>query len=526
MKTKQKKPGEYRYVPAGMAYNKEGGVGVYIKYGNTGCKDVYLKQDSLHYKWIKTPDREIVITKEINNGFFSLNPSCFDTYLSTSLFFEHAAQDYGIEWYMVNHLADDLQKTAKLREGGTGGRIKIISDSGGFQILMNKLNYVDPRELINWYNANVDVGLVLDVPPGGILELDQVKKLATLQAKNTEILMSNRRPGLEMMNIFHGVTPEDKKLFRGICERDDIDRVAIGGTYFTSIVDSIDSLYQTINTGRKYNHYHVLGVTNNLQTLIFMKMAALGLAPLITSDSSAALQVAKNKEFYMQANIYEPFSYWPVGAKRTYPSVFNLLPSSDPVFAAIKYHDVLAILDSWTIGSLINFHNTLELSSYTQKMFKVIKESDDKTVRQILESQLRNKMSRKETFAAFDYLDAILNDGYANAYKRFQFYMNSGFDLGRIAHDVALDEKGELKTEVYDTKSNQRRIKKVLATYDQLYAGTLTVKAENTDEMRSKGFKATHSKSKKIKLGSGSGKKRVKQHKSKREAGAAAFTPN
>ena len=46
----------YRFVPAAIDY-KSCGIGVYIKYGETGKKHVTVKQNDSNYIWLVCPDR-------------------------------------------------------------------------------------------------------------------------------------------------------------------------------------------------------------------------------------------------------------------------------------------------------------------------------------------------------------------------------------------------------------------------------------------------------------------------------------
>ena len=256
---------------------------------------------------------------------------------------------------------------------------------------------------------------------------------ASKSAQESIIYAYRRTYGLEVaisntMNIigeiFHGANDHDKRVFRDICERDDINRLAVGGAYFNNVLNSMDMLIETMSTGKKYLHYHVLGVANMLQVVLLMRMAAKKFAPLISSDSSTHIQEAVAKGYHFQPHIFEQVRYINIGDKFNYPNAHQTLPCSCPVCSAIKYTDVLGVLNSNTTTFMLMMHNIFSTQRYVKAMTEIAEKATTKELKSVLKHQMKNRGSLEETLKGLDFLDVVEQHGLKAARKRYSFYVS------------------------------------------------------------------------------------------------------
>jgi hypothetical protein len=164
--TDAREPGRYKWVPAAILYARDGGTGIYIKYGKYPNR-VVLKERGPGYMWIQCPDRELVVTTN-QHHFLSYRPmeGTYDEYIHLGVFHDDLMRDLDLEFMMVNYTADigKEHRSHQTRNLRLPHNTKIISDSGGFQLFQQRYDYLDPLEIVKWYNSNCDIGLVLDIP--------------------------------------------------------------------------------------------------------------------------------------------------------------------------------------------------------------------------------------------------------------------------------------------------------------------------------------------------------------------------
>ncbi len=464
----------YHWTPAGVYSIGHGGIGVYIKYHKYRKQPIRLMQQSPGNIWVSCPDRDLVLVLDTHYAT-SVYPSegTYDEFVNLSPLHLNSAKDFNIDYFMVNYTQymgkEKSSPRYRRQYPHQPGQSRIISDSGGFQIFMKRFDYLDPQKIVEWYNENVDIGLILDIPTRKVPS-NMYEKLAKIQAKNTEIMMQHKVPSLELMNIFHGTTDEERALFRDICERDDINRLAVGGSYFNNVLNSIDLFLQTVLTGKKYKHYHVLGVLNMLQVVLLMRIASKGIAPLITSDSSTHIQEAVSKGYYHQPLIGEPVRYLNIGDKSNIPNPNNLLPCECAVCRAIKYVDVLGVINSNTTVFLLMQHNLLSTQSYIKSMTDIVSQSSTKDLKSLLKHQLANRKGLEETLKGLEFLDVVDQDGIEIARKKFRLYLGREFITLTSSNIITqtgdiIEDRSTMGLEQTE-KENKERLEKVFKAYE------------------------------------------------------------
>lgn len=424
----------YEWVPAGMESFRRGGPVIYVKYGRYPDRIEVLEKSSQHV-WIRCPDRELVIVSNANHVHaFRPMQGNFDAAVSLSPFYEPSAVDHDYHYIMVNY-TEYIGKegnASRIRRAGypDGGKLKIISDSGGFQVWREDIDYIDPMKLIEWCNDNVDLAMIFDIPTSA-RGTKHFRRLANIQARNTEIMVQNKRKDLELFNVFHGHTKPEVEVFRGITERDDINRLAIGGGYWGTVLGSISRWYGIMSEGRKYDHYHILGVQNVLQTLPIMRMVAKGAAPLITSDSTTHIQNAVSKNFYFHPHMSEPPKYINFGYRGTAggykPSPLMTLPCTCQVCSVIKYKDVMAAMSGHPIDTMMIYHNLYATQRYLRSMYEHIQTLTTKELKELVKFQFAAKKTRRkgveDMLQAFDFIDCVASEGLEAARNKFKFYL-------------------------------------------------------------------------------------------------------
>lgn len=458
--------GKYSFVPAGCNHSHMGGLGIYVTYKrNTGKKSITIRAQGTRHLWAECPDRDLYIVTD-SNFANSLRPmqGNYDEYIDLGIFNPVTSVDMSdyMDIFMTNYTTYIGKEQTSPNNKGKDHRdlsdIKpqIMADSGGYQILTGRLDYLDPKEIVGWYNDNVDMGMVLDLPVN-IVGADLIKELALVQAKNTQIMMDNKRDSLELINIMHGATDKEKKLFKSICERPDIDRLAMGGFYFTSIVESIRNFYTTIQGGQKYKHVHVLGVANIDQIYLLMRLAHSGVVDHITSDGSSYLQEAVHKRYFVHSHLTDPPDYRDIGdIGGGRPNADKLLPCGCPVCSNIRYMDILSNLNGNIPLCLLTYHNMFAFTKFIRAMDNILAEMTNKELKQFLSIQMKTRSAgRVETPKGIDFIDHVQAHGLEAAVKKFQFYLSSGHkeDSDKVpalfANDIETGSRPSEGTDIY-----------------------------------------------------------------------------
>lgn len=420
----------YQWIAAASEYSKRGGVMAYVRYGRGPNKVTLVSGDSDHLR-IACPDRELILIANGNRAhIYRPMEGTFDEFYNFSPFFEHAAGDLNYGCVMTNYTSYIGKETRSsgIRRGSYRhpDAIKVLADSGGFQLLKETVDFIDPKQLIDWYNDNVDWGMVLDLPintPG----LDIHKRAAKIQAHNTKVMMDNKREGLELFNIIHGNDDAEMNAFRKIVERPDIDRLAVGGIYYGTILHSINRLCGIIQGGQSYKHYHALGVANITQTIPFMRMSG-RLAPLITSDSSSHLQAAMGRKYY-QPNGLEalPDVRFFADAGGSVPGSNQFLPCHCPICRVLKYTDVMAMVNSNTITLLMGYHNLYVIQDLQRSLYDRVAHVPLADAKEGIKHLFANSKSKRkqisELMASMDFIEAVEKIGLKEARKDFGYWL-------------------------------------------------------------------------------------------------------
>lgn len=423
----------YTYMPAAITYASDGGVGIYVRYGKYPNR-IVVKETGHNYIWVQCPDRELLMVANSHWGHdwaFRPMDGTFDEYVHIGPYHDHLNGDMNLPYFMVNYVAESSKKVASSRKDVGEERDPnslIVADSGGYQILQGRVEYLDPLKIVEWYNDNVDIGFALDIPANN-RKSNILHRAAAIQARNTDIMMAKKKPGLELINVLHGATKEDMFHYRNVVERPDIDRMAFGSLYhYYDLLASVDLMHQIAHTGQPYKHIHVLGVSNSLHTALLIRMATKGLMPHLTSDSSTPMQKARLREWHTYTSTQEKVKFMLVGAKDGYrPSPHNILPCSCQVCSTVKYSDVLWCLNGNIAHKVFEFHNIHSMTRYFDTLTQYSNEMSTNDFKKLLKAQVgENRQGFDEAMHALDFMDSLASGQGENARDRYKLYLGSG----------------------------------------------------------------------------------------------------
>jgi tRNA-guanine family transglycosylase len=470
----------YSFVPAAIDSFDARGMTLYVKYTKSKSNNVFIKEDNPRYTWFICPDRELLIVKNTAQEYHPAGEN-FDEAINLDVYDDRVLQELGTDIYMLNSGAfgDNPERSPRLRRNGRNPKLvqpHILADSGGFQILSGRTDYIDPIKVVEWYNENTDWGMVLDVPPI-VSDWDNVKRGARIQAKNTEIMFKHKTKELELVNVIQGFDSKQRAAFLDMVDHPEINRLAIAGSYrIENLVERITDILKIIHLDRKFKHYHILGIYSLTTLLPLIQISNLSTVnALITSDASTPLQSAVNKFYHHQQSIFSPERRLPIGHKDIVYNSRLYLPCHCPVCSAVKYQNIFSFVDTGVITALLTLHNLYEINRYTSMMNELSQTISYKEYRSITRHQLGGRAPA--TLQALDLIHEYSKD----PDKAFKIYsaINTGsmlFKPSPLYKDIsdtpiALLVKGNGGIERKEETAEEmvERQKRVLHNYESRY---------------------------------------------------------
>jgi hypothetical protein len=413
----------YSFVAAAALWRNYAGYCVYVKH-KPGGRNIRLKRSGYKYQWFECPDRELVVVKNSfdSDAFYPWGDS-FDECIDLSLYNDTVSQNFGLNYIMTNYAHSGGTKHIRLTATTPPEkRIQMMSDSGGLQLIVGVKDVIHPIDLITYYNNNVDAGMVLDVP----LHFDDpklAKKLALLQRDNTNIMLKYN-DGIDLINIFHGQTSDERKRFKDIVEDSRIDRVAMARGGQMQPVTMVNAICEMLEGEQKYKQYHILGVYSATHVPLLVKLANLKSNPVhITSDSTSHIQSALNKAYHHQFDIFHYMKRVAIGTRGAIPSSYRKLPCQCKVCTTLKYTDLLGFMTN-TFMELLAIHNAYEMSRCASQLQEVCVNEGHAALNALVKEQLKKHGSRREVESALDFIDIYDRDGLPAAQKKYRLELN------------------------------------------------------------------------------------------------------
>ncbi len=431
------------FVNAGLAVQPNTNMGLYIKYVKSDKFEV-ISEDCRHCH-LRCPDREIYIS--INGMREYANPMAmgFDEYVDLNAFSEKYRQDF-VDKYMINFVDCQTPETRIERKFGNGS--EIYCDSGGFQIAMGRTTVINPIELVKFYNKNVDLGMVLDIPDyndGNPFPDEFIEDLAIIQKRNTDYMLKYKEGNCELINIIHGSTPKQKLDYLEKVHDDRIDRLAIPSVGIAMTVPRLDLIIELCKKAKELGHYkhlHVLGTFNKGVILTLAKLANSKIKEVegidFTTDASSALQNSVNLTYEKNISIWRGLDEFSILDKERFIKIdhckslykgglgkFNEyaeLPCNCPVCQKIKYSYVLRNIRGGYMRNLVFLnHNMKECSNYVYMVDKFAKNLGWKEYLNFVKS-LQDSDST-DTVTCIKYLECVEKKGLEAARESFKRYL-------------------------------------------------------------------------------------------------------
>ena len=443
------------------------GTAIYIRYRNCS-REIRLMENKPNAMWFQTPDREIYICTDVPGRPPPKPPFDWDEIIYPSPIWPHKASPRGsIGIYMLNYTSYIDAKRDTSPNFRSAGRLNpvdqtIMSDSGGFQLMSGSHDFLNPLDIIEWYNDNVDIGIALDVPLGPVTWDGAGSQQAKTQAYVLNEMIKRKAPHVEMMNVVHGGTIAERKEYHDIVDRDDVNKLAIGGQYFSTPSQATYDQLHIILQYRPYEHYHALGVSHAKNLYPMMRTAAKKLVPYITSDGTTYSTSAYTKKYLSWPTVDSTLRYKSIGYKKNFPSHSRWLTCSCPVCSSIKYSDILSEFDSGLMTSLLSLHNMYTTVNYTRTMYDIIEQSTFADLKSLIKYQYPARLYKwqNEMVAAIGLVDHIAENGIdkADQYGSVQVFL--GTKKGKDAkEEVEAFEMPSLEGLV--TNSGENRINPV-----------------------------------------------------------------
>ncbi len=426
----------YSFVMAANLYKSFGGYAVYVKYKGGTPNKIIVKDQTTSYIWLICPDRELVIVKNNQElGAFYPSGDSFDEVVDLNMFNDAVCKGLDIEYVMTNYAHSPNTKNSRIiATTPPEDRIQFLSDSGGLQLARGLKNSIHPMDLANFYNDNVDGGMVLDLP---LHFSDPIicRKAAEIQRLNTECMLKHSK-GVELINIFHGQSKEERALFRSIAEDKRVPRVALAGIAHHMPITGTNAIVEAIEGKFRYKQYHVLGVYTAPYIPLLVKIANAGDNPVhITSDSTSHLQSAVNKAYHFQFDIFHNMKRIPIGTRGAVINTSRHLPCQCKVCTTLKYMDVLGFIDSSKVSEILAIHNAYEMTRYARQLQEICRTTSATEFNKIVAMQLKGNPEVKEVKGALEFIDIYAKHGLKAAQDRYPLHLNSRKTLS-VAHET------------------------------------------------------------------------------------------
>lgn len=512
------KPSGFRWMPAAVDHKNHSGLGCYVRHKRYQDKPINIRHKSPNRILMECPDRDLLLVRDQHYAWpYKPAEGVWDEYVNFSPFWANAQADTDLHYWMLNYTEYIGTDAPELRTGRKRAPHEslVVSDSGGFQLAMGRLEWIDPVEVVKWYNNNVDLGMILDIPTLNVYDKTDFATIAKAQKRNTQLMLDHKSPELELLNIFHGHDLEWTREFRKIVETPEIDRLAIGGAYYGTLMNTLDQTFGIIEDSREhYKHYHVLGVWNLLQLIPMMRYASHGRVQALTSDSSTPVQNANAKRYAYHPAINDTWQLYPIGlhSPTMHVNHHQTLPCHCQVCSTLKYMDALAVLPGALMTHTLVYHNVYAMNNYVKMMEPIVKEATIGDLTALMLAQTGNRRGVHEAKWGLQLADAIAVGGYEVARKKFSTYIVQGKDVAEVnegslfaaddedvATSVTEESRGVVNYKVQlaqrylanDTGSHGKEVKTAVKGF-QVNVAKATKRQSGTDSMKKTAAKAAH----------------------------------
>lgn len=250
------------------------------------------------------PDRTLYTGRSTSNRSGILVEDV-DAFIGSGLSTQYQVlRDMGYGFAMVS--PHNVGTTTKSRRNPY---VKLVSDSGGFQMHSGASDFIDPIELAQYYNETVDFGVGLDIPVFNNTELQD--RMVEIMIKNNHIIKKHLLPEVSLYDVSHGATLAERQKFlnRVLKEKPSSDRLAVGGiaqnnrnggALVTAVTGVMNLMYVLDRTKGRYTSFHILGTTAPFYLVLYEVLVSL-LDVHLTADSTSYI-LSPTNNIYMYAD--------------------------------------------------------------------------------------------------------------------------------------------------------------------------------------------------------------------------------
>lgn len=223
-----------------------------------------------------------------------------------------------------------------------------------------------------------------------------------------------------------------------------------------------------------YDHFHILGVYSLAHLAVFIRIAKYcrdqGYNVMITSDSSTHIQSAVNKTYHTHLGLEYAPKRMIIGDKTRMPTVYSQFGCQCPVCRAIKYEDVLSVLDNANMSFLLASHNAFEMARYVQQLTDLCNSLSDEEYRRLVVSHMKGERA-EYLQQALEMISDIEQNGFTETVlKKYRFFiptMNTNYKELPPMFSDSVESDGVVAVDFEESRSH---ISEVLDRFEAFHS--------------------------------------------------------
>lgn len=411
---------KYEYVPAAIESAPKGFF-VGVRTDNKKHVDSYEVKVLKNGYSVRTGNRTVYFLRACQTYGDNVNYD-FDVVHNEDYFLNpKLLTELGFKYAMVNSQAvPNIYKPKVWKSYRETNAPIFISDSGGFQISTGVSGFISPEDTVKSQSLVSDIGIALDVP-FPITAKDQVPlfiRAAKTQKQNLSVQRACKSDHLELMNVIHGSNFYLLDTYRGIVEDSFSERMSIGGVRKLGVVPMCLRLLHVIREGRKYKHYHALGVSGVERWFALNYLAQKNVAELITSDSTTYLKNGINMQFFTPGRLC-----YCSDARTARPKLEanRRLACSCPACSTVATAAALADRVNRAGSNALVSHNLITSRAYLAEIHDIVR-LPHREIGQVLKGVIPT-VKIQNILRAMTVIDCALQDGVTKAAAKYCEYM-------------------------------------------------------------------------------------------------------
>lgn len=297
---------------------------------------------------------------------------------------------------------------------------EIIADSGGFQIRTGVEDFLSPKDTVQLQNKVASIGISLDIPfpLTHTCEVPLFRRAALVQKANNDVYKKYKSESLSIMNVIHGPNFHLLDRYREVVEDPEIDRVSIGGVRKLELTPLIFRLLNVILKGRKYRHYHALGVSGVERWVLLCYIAHKNIADLITSDSTTYLKGGFNAQFFETHRLCYARDLRSATPEQ---EQYRRLACSCPICSTIGFSAPVVDRKNPAGITTVIAHNLFLSRNYLDEIYQVTELSHKELLRYL--KPRMNERRLQSVQVAMSAVDMALQDGLEKAASKYSPYL-------------------------------------------------------------------------------------------------------